>query len=114
APFTPAAIVEPRLVVAEHMRGEDQAVGGDSRTACRGEWLRGIDASLGEQAAEVVGRAERAVVMVEIGEGQVAGAGDVPGLDSRPRVGRAALEPRSTARVEQRAVDVAGENLLLG
>ena len=50
-------------VVAEQVRGEDQAVGGDARSAAGDERLRRIDSGLREQAPDLVGGLKRAVLL---------------------------------------------------
>src|SRR5262245_7608876 len=93
------------------MRGEDQAVGGDSRTAGRGEGLGRVDPRLGEQPPELVRRFEGPILIVEQAEREVAATGDVARLNARARVGSGSFEPLAAPRVEQRA---AGEDLAFG
>ena len=87
APFRPTAVVQPRLVIAEQMRGEDQAVGGDARSAAGDERLApGRSRQARTSARSMARAAEGAVGIVELGERQVPGAGDMAGRQ-RPGAG---------------------------
>src|SRR5438105_11903160 len=101
------------MIVAEQVRGEDQAVGGDAGAAAGDEWLRGVDARRFEETFDLFGRLEASVVTVERSEGEIARAWNVPRRDPGARVGFAAFEAALAARIEQRVVHPA-EKLLFG
>src|SRR6185437_12875883 len=113
APLAPAPGVQSRIVVADEVRGEQQAVGGDAGAAAGDERPSGIDARLGEQLLHLGDALERAVLAVEGAERQVAGARRMTGGDARARVRLGAFEAPFAARIDPWKVRAA-EQLLLG
>src|SRR3982750_3422242 len=65
APFAPASVIEPVAACSPQQGGEDQGIGGNSRSASRDERLHWVDARVREELPDFVCGLEGAVLAVK-------------------------------------------------